>query len=102
MQALQNFKTYFFKGLAALLPTALAVCLFVFLQQNVSIPVNSGIVGILVYYNPTYPYITQDELMGYIKDNFMIAADGEQGFAEKMGDVRGKKYYEIKERINIF
>jgi uncharacterized membrane protein len=62
MQALQNFKTYFFMGLAALLPTVLTVWLFVrfyfFLQQNVSSHINRGMVKVPAYFNPVYPYAT--------------------------------------------
>jgi len=63
MQALQNFKTYFFRGLMALLSTVLAVWRFVrfcfFLQRGVPNRINLGMVRVLVYSSPAYLYIIQ-------------------------------------------
>ncbi|MDD5134154.1 MAG: DUF502 domain-containing protein [Phycisphaerae bacterium] len=100
MQALQNFKTYFFRGLAALLPTILTVWVFVqfyfFIQQNVSSHINRGMVRILVYSTPHYPHVTQDDLSGYVKKNFPFVSDEPQMFEEKINDLAVKRAARIE------
>ncbi len=58
MQALRNFKTYFFRGMAALLPTILTIWIFVqlyiFIQDSVSIYVNRALVWILRLLNSAW------------------------------------------------
>ena len=48
MQAFKNFRSYFFRGMAALLPTILTIWIFVqcyiFIQDKVSIHINRGLV----------------------------------------------------------
>jgi uncharacterized membrane protein len=55
MQALRNFKTYFFRGMAALLPTILTIWIFVqcyiFIQDKISIYINKALVQVLVWVN---------------------------------------------------
>lgn len=97
---MQNFKTYFFRGLAALLPTILTVWIFVqfyvFLQQNVSSHINRGMVRVLVYSTPEYPYVTPDELTIYVKTNFPAIADDEQLLKEKTADLAVKRSARIE------
>lgn len=87
---MRNFKTYFLRGLAALLPTILTVWLFVqlylFIQHNISAHINRGVVKILVSAVPHYPYISDDDLSVYIKKNHPVAGDNLQMLAEKMND----------------
>ncbi len=99
MQALKNFRTYFFRGLAALLPTILTVWIFVqlylFLQHNVSSHINRGVVRILVYAAPHYPYISEDEVLVYVKDNFPAAAEDQQLLQDKTQD------FEVKRAVRV-
>jgi uncharacterized membrane protein len=52
MQALKNFRTYFFRGMAALLPTILTIWIFVqcyvFIQDKVSIHINKALVWLIL------------------------------------------------------
>jgi uncharacterized membrane protein len=100
MQALRNFKTYFLKGLAALLPTILTVWLFVqlylFIQHNVSTHINRGVVRILVSAIPRYPYISDDDLSVYIKKNYPAMANNPQALTEKMADSTIKREARIE------
>ena len=52
MQALKNFRSYFFRGMAALLPTILTIWIFVqcyvFIQDKVSIHINRGLVRLIL------------------------------------------------------
>jgi uncharacterized membrane protein len=101
MQVLHNFKIYFLRGLAALLPTILTVWIFIqlylFIQHNISAYINRGMVRILVYTTPNYPYISEDELSTYIKENYPAAADDPKMLAEKMNDPDVKRAARIKE-----
>lgn len=87
---MRNFKTYFLRGLAALLPTILTVWIFVqlylFIQHNISAHINRGVVRILVSAVPHYPYISDDDLSVYIKKNYPATADNPQALTEKMAD----------------
>jgi uncharacterized membrane protein len=51
MQALKNFRSYFFRGMAALLPTILTIWIFVqcyiFVQDKVSVYINRGVVFVI-------------------------------------------------------
>jgi len=59
MQALRNFRSYFFRGMAALLPTILTIWLFVqfylFVQQNISRHINRLIVNLMLLVTDRYP-----------------------------------------------
>jgi uncharacterized membrane protein len=106
MQALHKFKTYFLRGLATLLPTILTVWIFVqlylFIQQNVSTHINRGLVRVLVYSTPRYPFISQDDLLGYVKNNFPVAADDQQMLDEKMNDPQVKRAARIEEAEKLW
>lgn len=100
MQALKNFRTYFFRGLAALLPTILTVWIFVqlylFIQHNISAHINRGLVRILVYATPHYPYISEADLSTCVKEKYPAAADDIQMLAEKMDDPDVKRTIRIE------
>ncbi len=106
MQALHNFKTYFFRGLAALLPTILTVWIFVqlylFIQHNVSAHINRGFVRILVYTTPYYSYVNTEELSAYIKKNYPAATDNAQVLAEKMADATVKRDARIEKATQFW
>jgi len=52
MQAFKNFRTYFFRGMAALLPTILTIWIFVqcyvFIQDKVSVHINKALVWLIL------------------------------------------------------
>lgn len=83
MHALRNFKTYFFRGMAALLPTVLTVWLFIqfyqFVQTHVSSHINRGMVRIMVFAYPYYPHVSDDDVAAYVKNKNpeLIAAPDE-------------------------
>lgn len=58
MVALKNLRTYFFRGLAALLPTILTIWLFVqcyvFIQDKISIHINKGLVWLFLLITDAY------------------------------------------------
>ncbi len=51
MQAVKNFRTYFLRGLGALLPTILTIWIFVqcyiFIQEKIGIHINTGLVWLI-------------------------------------------------------
>ncbi len=65
MQAFKNFRMYFFRGLAALLPTILTIWIFwqcyVFIQEKVSTHINRGIVRGAVAVLDWYPPVTDED-----------------------------------------
>lgn len=81
------------------MPTILTVWIFVqlytFVRQNVSSHINRGFVRLLVYANQTYPYISDDDLIVYVKNNFPAAAD-ELVLQEKMQDAAVKRTARIE------
>lgn len=58
MQAFKNFRNYFLRGLAALLPTILTVWLFVqfyvFIQDKVSVHINRGLVEAILWFTDSW------------------------------------------------
>jgi uncharacterized membrane protein len=69
MQAFKNFRTYFFRGLAALLPTILTIWIFaqgyMFVKGNISEHVNRGVVRVLTSSFDWYPPVNTKELEEY-------------------------------------
>ena len=69
MQAFKNFRTYFFRGLAALLPTILTIWIFaqgyMFVKGNISEHVNRGVVRVLVSSFDWYPPVTTEQIEEY-------------------------------------
>ena len=80
MQALGNFRTYFLRGMAALLPTILTIWIFwqcyVFIQEKVSVHVNRGVVRGLVTAFDWYPVVTDEEKQAFaIQENPQLVGD---------------------------
>ena len=52
MQAFKNFRTYFFRGMAALLPTIITIWIFVqcyvFIQEKISVHINKALVWLIL------------------------------------------------------
>lgn len=69
MPAFKNFRTYFLRGLAALLPTILTIWIFVqfyaLVQTNVSNHINRGVVRVVIATVDWYPSITEEQLKLY-------------------------------------
>ncbi len=65
----KNFKDYFFKGIAVLLPTILTIWIFVqsyrFIQDNVSAAINRAVVVVLVNGTNSYPNPSEEEIRLY-------------------------------------
>ncbi len=83
MQALSNLRNYFFRGIAALLPTILTIWIiaqcYYFVQDNISRPINYGIAKILVYSIDSYPEISEEQKKNYlIKENPQLQGDTEK------------------------
>ena len=59
MEALKHFRSYFFRGIAALLPTILTIWIFVqcyvFIQDRISIHINRGVVQLILLGTERYP-----------------------------------------------
>lgn len=59
MQALRNFRTYFFRGMAALLPTILTIWIFVqcyvFIQDKISVHINKSLVWLILQITDEWP-----------------------------------------------
>jgi uncharacterized membrane protein len=70
MQALKNFRTYFLRGVAAVLPTILTIWILVqcylFVQNNISNYVNRGLVRVFVYSFEWYPSVDREDKVVYV------------------------------------
>lgn len=68
MLAFKNFRTYFFRGMAALLPTILTIWIFfqcyLFIQGNIGKPINHGIVQLVVA-TTEWPVVMEDQKRSY-------------------------------------
>ena len=83
MQTVKNFRTYFFRGMAALLPTILTLWIFwqcfVFIQEKVSIHINRGVVRGAVALVAWYPPITDEDKRSYaIEQDPQLVGDAEK------------------------
>jgi uncharacterized membrane protein len=83
MQTFKNFRSYFFRGMAALLPTILTIWIFVqcyiFIQDKVSIHINRGIANVLVATIDWYPVVSDEQIRVYIvKENPQMQGDSAQ------------------------
>lgn len=80
MQAFKHFRSYFFRGMAALLPTILTIWIFVqcyvFVQDKVSVHINRGLVRVLVMSIDWYPAVSEEQVRAYIvKENPQMQGD---------------------------
>lgn len=70
MYTAKQFRSYFFRGMAALLPTILTIWLFVacynFVQNNISTHINRGLVYMFLYASDRYPAVSDEELRSYV------------------------------------
>ena len=70
MYTAKQFRRYFFRGMAALLPTILTLWLFVacynFVQNNISSHINHGFVYLLSFATDHYPSVSDEEVRSYV------------------------------------
>ena len=64
-----RFKSYFLRGLAVLLPTILTIWMFFwaykFIQENISIYINRGIVWLVMSLQGDQQYLTQEDMVKF-------------------------------------
>ena len=80
METTKNFRTYFFRGMAALLPTILTIWIFVqcyhFIQDRVSVHINRALVRVAVASLDWYPPVTDEQKSAYVlKENPELQGD---------------------------
>src|SRR5512140_2211478 len=70
MYTAKKFRRYFFRGMAALLPTILTIWLFVacynFVQNNISTHINQGLVYLILFTTDNYPQVSDEEVRSYV------------------------------------
>jgi uncharacterized membrane protein len=70
MYTAKQFRSYFFRGMAALLPTILTIWLFVvcynFVQNNISTHINQGLVYLISFATDKYPAVSDEEIKSYV------------------------------------
>ncbi|MBN1844668.1 MAG: DUF502 domain-containing protein [Sedimentisphaerales bacterium] len=69
----KDFRRFFFRGLATLLPTVLTIVLlfkcFEFIQKNISIHITRGMIYVVVYVTDKYPGISTDDQAEFRKEH---------------------------------
>jgi uncharacterized membrane protein len=108
MQAFKNFRTYFFRGLAALLPTILTIWIFwqcyIFIQEKVSIHINRGVVYGVVAVVDWYPPITEEDRRAYAVTQNPQLLGSPQKLAQRIQDddiIRGTRIA-VAERFWVY
>jgi uncharacterized membrane protein len=90
MTAFKTFRSYFARGLAALLPTIATIWIFfqcyVFVQEHISAHINRGVVRIVVLTVDWYPALDQDQVRAYVLENYPSVQGDESAIAVKMED----------------
>jgi uncharacterized membrane protein len=90
----KQFRRYFFRGMAALLPTILTIWLFVacynFVQNNISTHINRGLVYLILFTTDNYPRVSDEEVKSYIisHDQSWLNRPGELNQQIKKPEVR--------------
>lgn len=104
MSAFKTFRSYFARGLAALLPTIATIWIFfqcyAFVQEHISGHINRGVVRIIVFSTDVYPGIDADELRSYVVGSYPSLQGDEKAILAKMNDksvVRGARVAELEE-----
>lgn len=69
MRTSGRFKVYFLRGLAVLLPTILTIWIFFwgykFIQENISIYINQGIVRLVMFLQGDQKYLSEEEMVNF-------------------------------------
>ena len=76
MAIARRFKSYFFRGLAVLIPTILTIWIFVwgykFIQENISIHINRGLVRLTMYLKSTHGQEALEHWTGFWVNEYQI------------------------------
>jgi uncharacterized membrane protein len=69
MRTTGRFRSYFLRGLAVLLPTVVTIWIFVwgykFIQENISVYVNRGIVRLVMFLQGEQQYLTKEDMVKF-------------------------------------
>jgi uncharacterized membrane protein len=69
MRATRHFRSYFLRGLAVLLPTILTIWIFLwgyhFIQENISVYINRGIVRLVMFLQDEQQYLTKEDMVKF-------------------------------------
>ena len=90
MTAFKTFRSYFARGLAALLPTIATIWIFfqcyVFVQEHISGHINRGVVKVIVFSNDIYPHVDDEQLRMYVIENNPSLQGDDAAILAKMDD----------------
>ncbi|MBI9015740.1 MAG: DUF502 domain-containing protein [Phycisphaerae bacterium] len=68
-----DFRKFFLKGLATLLPTVLTIILLIkgyeFIQENISVHITEGVIKLVVNSTDSYPVVDPEELPEFYRSN---------------------------------
>jgi len=74
MRATRHFRSYFLRGLAVLLPTIVTIWIFFwgykFIQENISVYVNRGIVRLVMFLQGEQQYLTKEDMVKFWVDGW--------------------------------
>jgi len=74
MRATRHFRSYFLRGLAILLPTILTIWIFLwgynFIQENISVYINRGIVLLIMSLQDGQHYLTKEDMVRFWVDGW--------------------------------
>jgi uncharacterized membrane protein len=74
MRATRHFRSYFLRGLAVLLPTILTIWIFLwgykFIQENISVHINRGIVRLVMFLQGEQQYLTKEDMVKFWVDGW--------------------------------
>ncbi|OQA00903.1 MAG: hypothetical protein BWY71_00579 [Planctomycetes bacterium ADurb.Bin412] len=77
-----DFRRFFLRGLATLLPTVLTIVVLVkcfeFVQNNISVYINKGVIRLIVLAKHDYPQLRPEEIEQYISENPLSVATSPQ------------------------
>lgn len=88
MQAFKTFRSYFARGLAALLPTIVTIWIFFqcyqFIHEHISGYINKGVVRVIVFSIDWYPQIDQEEIRQYVLQEYPTLQGDAEAIGQKM------------------
>jgi len=104
-----RFKSYFLRGMAVLLPTMLTIWIFVwgykFIQDNISIHINRGLVRLIMFFQGEPPRFTEDVVSVFCLSGpgsiagFILALIGVCIVGAILASVVGKSLWRLVEKF---
>jgi uncharacterized membrane protein len=104
-----RFRSYFLHGLAVLLPTILTIWIFIwgyqFIQENISVYINRGIVRLVMFLQSEQRYLTEENMVKFWVDGwgsiagFLIALVGVYIVGVILASVVGKTLWRMIEKF---